>query len=603
MPENTTTEQNWLVCDWLAALCLFLATAAVVGWQNSRLGVLWDASYILENSYRISLGDIPYRDFPFPYAPLTFLTQAAIIKTAGRVFWHHIVYCALVGGLTTVLTWRILLRLLRGAVPRVRLVAFCLSAPLVVLGIYSIFPHPFYDPDCTFVIVICLMLLLRLERKGFPQLLACLTGVVLVGPLFVKQNTGLAFLLSIVLALIGLLVIEAWRKQPIRGYVWLLVGIVLGLAAALLLIQCTAGLNNYVRWTIQFAAARRTPPLADMLAIYQNRLMMLWLAAFVGGVILWRFNRRGSRALASLAACLLSLPFVWAVIYLFIDKDASEQAERLVDVWPFVLVVAFLCALLSLRRRMGFTQVLPFILIATAHGAFLSQQLWGSTYGLWPLLTLLLATAITNFYALTGKKQAGNSASWTVVMFASVVAASLLIAGGSYVWAHERLDYANLSDGELAHSKQSALNGLSMRGSWLPDFDELVSYADKEIPPADGILMLPGEDLFYYTTGRHPRFPVLMFDHTVNPYSPEEVVALAQAKDIRWLIVKQDLQLEDDQVAQERDEMLKPLEQDFEQVESLNNYDIYRRKMGNDNEDDKDDQNSDNSSQIEQETH
>src|SRR5712664_3052857 len=94
IPQRSTDVEGWLWSDWVTALLLFLATAAVVVWQNSRLGVLWDVSYILENSYRISLGDVPYRDFPFPYAPLTFLVQASIIKVAGRVFWHHIFYCA-----------------------------------------------------------------------------------------------------------------------------------------------------------------------------------------------------------------------------------------------------------------------------------------------------------------------------------------------------------------------------------------------------------------------------------------------------------------------------------------------------------------------------
>src|SRR6266567_887590 len=132
--------ETWAWPDWLVALFLFLATAAVIVWQNSRLGVLWDVSYILENSYRISLGDVPYRDFPFPYAPLTFLAQAAIIKLTGRVFWHHIVYCAIAGGTGTVLTWRILLQQLRG-VKSPRLLAFLLSAPLIVLGIYCVYPH------------------------------------------------------------------------------------------------------------------------------------------------------------------------------------------------------------------------------------------------------------------------------------------------------------------------------------------------------------------------------------------------------------------------------------------------------------------------------
>src|SRR6267378_7957854 len=108
--EETKPLQN-TVGDWFLAAILFFATAAVVVWQNLRLGILWDLSYILENSFRISVGDVPYRDFPFPYAPLTFLVQAALIKLTGRVFWHHIAYCAVVGGLGTVLTWRILLNL------------------------------------------------------------------------------------------------------------------------------------------------------------------------------------------------------------------------------------------------------------------------------------------------------------------------------------------------------------------------------------------------------------------------------------------------------------------------------------------------------------
>src|SRR5262245_3762386 len=112
MKTNDASDQSrWI--DWTAGLFLFLATALVVIWQNSRLGVLWDLSYVLENSYRISLGDVPYRDFPFPYPPLTFLIQAAIIKFSGRVFWHTTAYCAVMGGLATILTWRIIVNLLR----------------------------------------------------------------------------------------------------------------------------------------------------------------------------------------------------------------------------------------------------------------------------------------------------------------------------------------------------------------------------------------------------------------------------------------------------------------------------------------------------------
>jgi hypothetical protein len=174
-----------------------------------------------------------------------------------------------------------------------------------------------------------------------------------------------------------------------------------------------------------------------------------------------------------------------------------------------------------------------------------------------------------------------------------VVAASLLAAGGHYVWTHERLDYANLSEGELARPTLPALKGLSVRGSWVPDFEELVAYTEREIPRDEGILMLPGEDLFYFSTGRRPRFPVLMFDRTVNPYSPEEVVELARQTDIRWLVVKEDLQLDEDQVEEDRDRMLELLKQDFKQVESLNNYRIYRRRTSAEDQDEDEDEGDD----------
>ena len=112
-PAPAAGSNAILRLDFLTGAFLFLATAAFVFWQNTHLTVLWDLSYILENATRISLGQLPYRDFPFPYAPLTFLTQAAIIKLFGRAVLHHYLYASAAAGCATLLTWRILLRLLR----------------------------------------------------------------------------------------------------------------------------------------------------------------------------------------------------------------------------------------------------------------------------------------------------------------------------------------------------------------------------------------------------------------------------------------------------------------------------------------------------------
>jgi hypothetical protein len=89
--------------------------------------------------------------------------------------------------------------------------------------------------------------------------------------------------------------------------------------------------------------------------------------------------------------------------------------------------------------------------------------------------------------------------------------------------------------------------------------------------------MIPGEDLFYYTTGRHPRSPVLMFDHTVNPYSPLRVQAVAKSANINWLVVKRNLQIQGTPYEDEA-QLLQLLLGDFQLVQHLENYDVYKRK-------------------------
>ena len=575
MGDEIGVQKRWPWWEWGAALFLFLATAAVVFWQNSRLAVLWDLSYILENSWRISLGQIPYRDFPFPYAPGTFLVQALLIRIAGRVFFHHVIYCAFVGGAATVLTWRILLKILSGT-PRCKLISFLLAMPLAVLGIYCVFPHPFYDPDCTFCILCCVFLLLRLERKSFPASAAFFTGLACVVPLFVKQNTGLAFLVAVAGAAGLLLVIAAVRREPAKGYAGLLAGMAAGLGIALALLHFTAGLRNYARWTIEFAAARRLPRLSEMFAAYDNPALLLWLAAFAAGAFLlrWKANEQRKQWRAYVAVALLSAPFLWAVVYLFLDDDPSERAERLLALWPVLLVVSLAVAIWSLRRGLTLQRLLPLILIATIQGAFLSQQLWGSTYAIWPLLVILFAGVLAELSK--ARERANEEKSQVIAWFARAAALCLLIAGGFYAASHERLDYADVSSGDLHHSTLPALSGLSMRGPWIPDFEELDRFSDREIPRGEGLLMIPGEDLFYYTTGRRPQFPVLMFDHTVNPFSPEQIFELSRSRNICWLVVKKQLQLGGEPV-EDRERLLDLLLTDFAPVQHLADYDIYRR--------------------------
>ena len=185
-------SNRWCLRDAVTAGALFLAAAAFTLWQNARVAVLWDLSYLLDSSVRMNLGQMPYRDFPFAHAPLTFLLHAAILRVFGRVYLPHIACAAMEAGVATLLTWRILLDVLQPLAERGWLLATLLASPLIFLGIYGVYPHPIYDSDCILAVLFALFLL---QRAGDAPARNALAGAACVLPLFFKQNIGLPFLL------------------------------------------------------------------------------------------------------------------------------------------------------------------------------------------------------------------------------------------------------------------------------------------------------------------------------------------------------------------------------------------------------------------------
>ena len=547
---NESRRVGWEVRDFAVGLALFAATAAVVFWQNSRVAVMWDFSYVIETSYRISLGQMPYRDFPLAHAPLTFLIQAAIIRLFGRVFWHHVLYCAVVGGLGSVVAWRVGLRILG---ERGWWTSVFLAFPMVFLGVYGIFPHPNYDCDCAFAVLVAIWLLQRAERGvGW----AFLAGLACVVPVFFKQNIGVPFLLVVGLGLLGLVVVGGRR-------VWLaaLAGISVGLAASAAVMQWTVGIGNYIQWTVRFPAQRRIPSIGAMVGIYTDDSLLWTLPCVVAGILLVRVNRTWVR-LAGIG--LIAAPVLWTIAVLFTTTDAEDRASALLEVWPLVMILAVVAGLYGLKRGVQVEGLVPFFLFAAINGAFLSQQLWGSTYATWPLLLLLIA-------GLMGA--VGRDRPWV----AGVIGVSLLVSGGFYVASEDRLSYAAVWDGALRHSTLPELAGMSVRGSYLPNFEELVAFAGANIPRGDGLVLINGEDPFYYVTGRTPQFPILLFDPTTQPYSPERLREIVVEKNIRWLVVKRKLQIQEDPTP-DRAATLAALDEVFVVEKRLAGYDVYRRR-------------------------
>jgi hypothetical protein len=575
------TRSAWRLRDAIAATALFLASAAFTLWQNTRVAVLWDISFLLDTSYRFSLGQLPYKTLPFPYAPLTFLLHAAIIRLFGRVYYPHILLAAVEAGAATLLTWRILLALLEPLSDRAWSIATLLAVPLIVLGIYGIYPHPIYDSDAILGVLVALYLFQRSTSSTAARpILSLLTGAACVLPPFFKQNIGLPFLFVTLAAAAAIAIARSRQRISIAPQLWLFTGAFVMLTAALLTIRATVGLHNYLYWTITFARQRRLPGLAVMLSTYRQASLLWTIPAAVAALISLRrqgpsasFMAQSYRAMGGIrhrwiAFILFAAPFLWSIASLALTNDPADRAGQLLSLWPHILILSAALAVWNLRPQKlaadpTLQRYIPAILLATIHGAFLSQQLWGSTYALWPLLSLLLAALLVQVPTLARP-------------LAVVIAATFLLCGGLYAASHERLSYVFL-DGPRVVATLPELRGLTTPGPWIPGFEELVRVTNAEIPANDGILLLPGEDPFYFVTGRVPQFPILLFDPATDPYTPVQTRDLARARNIRWLIVNRQTQLTGPPHP-DLDEITRTLEQDFVPDRTLASYTIYRRK-------------------------
>ena len=87
------------------------------------------------------------------------------------------------------------------------------------------------------------------------------------------------------------------------------------------------------------------------------------------------------------------------------------------------------------------------------------------------------------------------------------------------------------------------LTGLSARGPYIEDLDDILVWTQVHVPAEDGFVFLPGEDPVFYALGRRPALPSVYFYDVASPYTPAEPATIADERGLRWVFVKDRLQL------------------------------------------------------------
>jgi len=541
----------------LIPLALFCASAAFVLWRNSQVGVLADLAYPLNTATRIAAGDVPYRDFPLAQAPGEFLIQALLIKAFGPHFGIQIAYATLLGGLATALTYVIVLQIIRGALASPRAVAAILAFPLVPLGIYAVYPHPFYDADACLAVLIAIVAILVARDRPTPATWLVAGGLIAV-PIFIKQNIGGAFLVLSVAALAA----EALARVSARqGFHWCVAGIVVTLGVEILALQLFVGVDHYLRWAWTFALAGRGVSLArfrefaDPLIVWPAALIVL--LAVVSPFLQPRF--RTPLFLAGLGAWLVSM---------VLAPTAFFAVPRL---FPPLLIAASVLALArAWRDGPNFAALLPLVVAGTTLGTLQSLGLNGSAFGIFPMLMIAIGSLVHDLAWLIDRPQ--RIAPLTGIVLALV----LTVAGSAYTLENFRIRFVDVNaSGPVMRSAFPSLTGLSARGPYLADLDAILFWIRDNIPADEPFVFLPGEDPAYYALGRRPPLPSVYFYDVATPYSPAEIARFADDARLRWVFVKDRLQLIEEPPLEQ--ELVAALTEHATLVARVGAYRIYRR--------------------------
>lgn len=509
----------------LIPILLFAGSAAFVAWRNTQVGVLVDLAYIVNIATRIALGDVPYAQFPLAQAPGTFLIQAALIKLLGPQYLVQIAYATIVGGLATALTYSIARRILEGAVAAPRALALVLSIPLIPLGIYAILPNPFYDPDACFAVLAAIAATLAArDRPTRGRWL--LAGALLTVPLLIKQNIGGAFLVSA----IAVLALESIGGPVARaGLRWCLAGVAAALAVELLLLQAVIGIDNYVRWAWTYALSARGVTLArlsefaDPLVAWPGALILLLVVLAVR----LPARLRGPLFAAGLFATLVASVFA-PITLLGVPQFFP----------PLLIAAGALACARALREGPRFELLLPLVLGATTLGTLQSQGLVGSSFGIFSLLVLAIAALVRDLaYFVPAPPR-------LALLTGAILTLILVIAGTGYTVLNIRLSFIDANaPGPVVGSAFPSLAGLSARGPYIADLDAILFWMRDHVAADEPFVFLPGEDPAYFALGRKPALPSVYFYDVATPYSPAELAGFADQAGLRWIFVKDRLQL------------------------------------------------------------
>jgi len=521
-------------------LMLALISALLVFYQAGRVAPLIDYSYQIENAYRISIGDFPFRDFELVVAPGTYLISALLMRFGGNSFnldWL-VIYACFSQILMILLTYYVIRKIYSFD----EITSGSLILIMMFTG-YVIYPFPIYNGDVALFMLLALSYLVRVVSSEQKLIYSYfLIGVLIALPTFFKQNVGSIFLVSV----LGVLFLTSlWDKKvlSLKQFCIVFLGALLPFVIFIAVLQSQETLNQAIFQLFEHPGKIRKP-LAMAIAVVNSYFSYSAMSVYVLFIIpiltlLVIPMEKDSRDDLLVLSPIVLGTIVYVVSNYFLG--IPPYGTQILSVWHVVTILSMVfvgTGIYQFRKYRNislFKALFPLVPILTAHGAFVSQGVSGSSLHMEALLVIMSASVLAGVLSIS------HSVKWNNLIISISLVLSAFFA--AYAYNNIRMSFIDLR-GELNTSRTNLRLGniIATNGPWLPQMEELLTFTEANIPKNEKVAFFPGEDPFFFLSGRISYQRCTQFNATGCSQTPENILSELLKNKIKWVIVKRSFQ-------------------------------------------------------------
>ncbi|MFA6005065.1 MAG: hypothetical protein WC775_01110 [Patescibacteria group bacterium] len=561
-----------------------IISALVTFWQSGRTTLYGDFAYFIENSYRIFIGQIPYKDFVLVLTPGTYYISALIMKVFGSVYIYQVFYSMSVSFLTVVITYKVL-----SLVGKNRLVNLLVLLPLVFSG-HARYPFPSYDVNMMLVSLFGIYILLKTMGKSAGSKNYFFIGILSAVTILFKQNTGLIY--TVLMFFLGGFNIYFFETEgKVKRLLLLMGGMLTILFVFLGNLLLTNSLREFVYQTLTFPITVRRPGsvfFATFADVFRPRSLFYYFPFLVISLLILVKKATNTKIfLLAIYGAVIS-PIVYASFLFVRNRGISTDMSFIpgfvymfsTSVWYVVIFGLVFLLLFSLSTKKiesktdWFMFVFSWCVIVFSLSPFMLHPIEAATmysYPLFAVLLILLYNRLCKFFpSFAWGKVVGSIAGGTAIALCfSLIESHLLLIGVP-------LGVVSKQSITARSVRVTSYPGV-VPETWEADVAAMLRYVKKNIPLKDSVVALPGIDPFYFVTGRIPPLAYTQYAEQTFPYSPLDYSAEIETHNVKWVIVKTDYLHTTEKGYMDVDAIVSALKNHYFLKKQIKGYNIYHR--------------------------